>query len=373
MASEDRQQETYPADGDALLTPVSTGDNEQPPGTPGTPASRKIRRTLLLVMLVPLLLSGWMALYAFQSGPRQEEEYTIVTIPPGSGIRGIRQILAESELIHDDVRFFFLVKVLGLAKRLPAGEFRLPHGKTPGDLLRLLAVAKPVQHAVTIPEGLRLEEVADLFAAGSWCDREHFIALAHDRDFIASFGIKANSLEGYLYPDTYHLTHDLRDTQSLLAMQVKRFFQVWSDLSLTHPQSFSQHEVVTLASVVEKETGAASERPIIAGVFLNRLKSGMRLQSDPTVIYGLKNFNGDLTRSDLKNEHPYNTYVIPGLPAGPICNPGKKSMEAVLRPTASDYLYFVAKNNGRHQFSTNLDDHNRAVREYQLAEKPEKK
>jgi len=156
-------------------------------------------------------------------------------------------------------------------------------------------------------------------------------------------------------------------------MQVNRFHKVWAGLGSDPDHPLSRHEVVTLASVVEKETGAAEERPIIAAVFLNRLKARMRLQSDPTVIYGLDNFSGTLTRTDLRTEHPYNTYVVPALPVGPICNPGQKAMEAVLRPAATEFYYFVSKNNGTHQFSKDLAEHNQAVQEYQRRKKaPEK-
>lgn len=342
-------------------------DKAGPNNVPAFLKKRAVVRTAFLVLLCPMILAGWIALYAWQSAPRQEAEYTIVTIPSGSGLRQIRKVLAEAGLVNDDIRFLLLAKVLGLAQRLPAGEFRLSLGKKPGEVLRQLAKAKPVQYAVTVPEGLRIEEVADIFAAGSWCDREQFLALARDPEFIHSLGLPAvASLEGYLYPDTYHLTHDLLDTEGLLAMQVARFFQIWSVLPNDSEQQMqmSRHEIVTLASVVEKETGDAAERPIIAGVFLNRLKTGMRLQSDPTVVYGLGNFSGNLTRTDLKTEHPYNTYVVPALPAGPICNPGQKAMEAVLHPAPTDFFYFVSKNNGTHQFSKHLSEHNQAVNEF---------
>lgn len=352
--------------------PPHTG-NESPANGSVFLKKKALRWTAFFLLLCPIAAAGWLALYAWHSAPQQKTEYTIVTIPPGSGIRQIRKILAEAKLVDDDIRFLLLAKVLGLSRKLPAGEFRLSLGKKPGEVLRQLAMAKPVQYAVTIPEGLRLEEVAEIFAAGSWCDRDRFLALAHDPDFIHSLGLPSvPSLEGYLYPDTYHLTHDLRDTKELIAMQVARFFQIWSALPNNAGQQMSRHEVVTLASVVEKETGDSAERPIIAGVFLNRLKTGMRLQSDPTVVYGLEDFSGNLTRTDLKTEHPYNTYVVPALPAGPICNPGQKAMEAVLRPAPTDFFYFVSKNNGTHQFSKDLSEHNQAVQEYQHRKKSSK-
>jgi len=335
---------------------------------------KKAVRWAAFFFLAPMAFAGWLAFYSLQSGPASEAEYATVTIPSGSGIRQIRQILAQGGLIRDDIRFLLLAKVLGLARTLPAGEFRLSLGQQPGDVLRQLATAKPVQYAVTIPEGLRISEIADIFTAGGWCDRENFIDLAHDREFIESLGLKSvTSLEGYLYPDTYHLTRNIKDTKTLLTMQVDRFFKIWSALPQNETQQMGRHEIVTLASVVEKETADAAERPLIAAVFLNRLKTGMRLQSDPTVIYGLRDFSGNLTRSDLRSDHPYNTYVIPALPAGPICNPGQQAIAAVLQPAPTDYFYFVSRNNGTHHFSKNLSEHNQAVREYQQIKKAKQK
>jgi len=362
--------------------PIPEIDNERPPQMSNESPhngsvflkKRSVRWTAFFLLLCPMAVAGWLTLYAWQPAPQQKAEYAIITIPSGSGSRQIQKILAEAKLVDDDIRFLLLAKVLGLARKLPAGEFRLSLGKKPGEVLRQLATAKPVQYAVTIPEGLRLEEVAEIFAAGSWCDRDRFLALAHDPEFIHSLGLPSvPSLEGYLYPDTYHLTHDLQDTKDLIAMQVARFFKIWSALPNNAGQQMNRHEIVTLASVVEKETADSTERPLIAGVFLNRLKTGMRLQSDPTVVYGLENFSGNLTRTDLKTEHPYNTYVIPALPAGPICNPGQKAMEAVLRPASTDFFYFVSKNNGSHQFSKDISEHNQAVQEYQRRKKSQEK
>jgi UPF0755 protein len=357
------------------MTEIPDSDGQPPSGQPSALLSafnRKAVRWAVLLLLGPLALAGWLASYCLQSGPEKATEYAIVIIPPGSGIRQIQEILAQGGLIDDDIRFLLLAKILGLARSLPAGEFRLTLTQKPGDVLRQLATAKPVEYSITIPEGLRIPEIADIFAAGAWCDRERFIDLAHDPEFIQSLGLQSvKSLEGYLYPDTYHLTRNIKDTKTLITLQVDRFFKVWASLPQNTNQPMSRHEIVTLASVVEKETADAGERPLIAAVFLNRLKTGMRLQSDPTVIYGLHQFSGNLTRNDLKTDHPYNTYLIPALPAGPICNPGQAAMAAVLRPADSDFVYFVSKNNGSHHFSKNLSEHNQAVRDYQLKRKTE--
>ena len=179
-------------------------------------------------------------------------------------------------------------------------------------------------------------------------------------------------MEGYLYPDTYYLTRKGQTTADLLRMQVRHFFAVWNDIKVTPPLGLSPYEVVILASMVEKETAKAEERPIIAGVFYNRLKKGMRMQSDPTVMYGIENFSGRLTRKQLRTPSPYNTYTLKRLPVGPIANPGKAALMAVLHPEESSFIYFVSKNDGSHKFSKSLREHNRAVNKYQRSKKKKK-
>jgi UPF0755 protein len=254
----------------------------------------------------------------------------------------------------------------GTAGRLRAGEYLIPPGRTPLQILRLLEKGRVVHHPVTIPEGLNIGQIARILQQGKWIDDRLFVQLAHDPDFIRTFGLDLSSLEGYLFPDTYLLTRGEVSEKSILAMMVNRFLAVWTAATENTDPGMPRHEVVTLASMVEKETGAAEERPVIAGVFFNRLGRNMRLQSDPTVIYGLDDFDGRLTRDDLKKETAYNTYVISGLPPGPICNPGRESIEAVLRPADVPFLYFVSKNDGTHHFSATLKEHNKAVYQYQV-------
>ena len=312
----------------------------------------------------------WFHQYRALPGTGDSKDVVNVVIPKGSSVQQINRILARADLTPIDIRFVFLARYLDIATKLQAGEFMLHRGQLPEGLLRELATARPVQHAVTIPEGLVVSEIADIFAAGGWCDRELFIHLANDPEFVRKAGVSVGaSLEGYLYPDTYYLTRKAFTAEDLLQMQVDRFFSVWRPLARDLPPSLSSYDVLILASMVEKETGRAVERPIIAGVFLNRLQKGMRMQSDPTVMYGIKDFSGRLSRKDLRTPSPYNTYTLKRLPAGPICNPGKDALVSVLYPEKSSYLYFVSKNNGRHQFSTNLRNHNRAVNKYQRSGK----
>ncbi len=330
-------------------------------------------KRILLSLLAGVLLAtaggaGWLLLYALKPGPPSEEPATVVVIERGSSVTEIGHALGEAGLLHEDWRFAVLTRLLGVAPRLPAGEFLLPTGLRPVDLIRELAAAQPLEYSITIPEGFNLEEIASLLATDGWIDRQRFLEIASDPAMAGALGLGAvPNLEGYLFPDTYRLTRPPPDERQLIERLVGRALSVWERLATENdlPTDFDRHQLFTLASIVEKEAARADERPLIAGVFLNRLARGMRLQSDPTVSYGLPNFSGSLTRSDLRTETPYNTYVITGLPPGPICSPGEAALQAVLRPEETDYLYFVAKNDGSHHFSTNLREHNRAVRRYQ--------
>jgi UPF0755 protein len=323
------------------------------------------RVTLFLILCVVAFV-GWLMQYVEMRGPAATVESVIVTIPHHTSVAQVGKLLAEAGLIHNDIRFQILVRITGYSKKLQAGEIRLSTGRTPVEVLQQLSVAQSVQHPVTIPEGLRAEDIAKIFADGGWCDYNDFLHLIHDQGLIRSLGFDSlTSLEGYLFPDTYYLIKMSSDARTLIKMMVQRFRKVWGELGKETEGNIGLHDTVVLASVIEKETANPVERPIIASVFLNRLKQGMRLQSDPTVIYGIKNFSGNLTKDDLQTYTPYNTYLTPALPAGPICNPGKEALRAVLHPGQESYLFFVSKNDGTHQFSNTLPEHNQAVQKYQ--------
>jgi UPF0755 protein len=323
---------------------------------------------LALILFLSLAAAIWFACYVFTPSPGSGE--VIVEIPKGAGSRRIMALLAEKKLADEDIRFLALLRLLRTIEKkdppkLRAGEFSVPLGLNPLELIRFLHIAKPVQHRVTVPEGLTMAQIAEIFAKAGWADAAVFLQLCQDGDFIGSLGLEAGSLEGYLFPETYSLVRGETDERGIISSMVRRFLAVWKESGAKEYRGLNRHQLLTLASIVEKETGAASERTTIAGVFYNRLRGGMRLQSDPTTIYGIKDFNGNLTKADLLAETPYNTYVISGLPPGPICNPGKAALEAVLHPADVSYLYFVSKNDGSHQFSKTLAEHNRAVRQHQ--------
>jgi len=337
--------------------------------------SSTTEKKIILMMIISLFVAvlcfaGWFLQFATHPATGNKSESEAVVVPTGASVKEINSILARSGLVKDDVRFLVLARYLGLAAKLQAGEFALHRGQTPQELLKELATAKPIQHAVIIREGLNVVEIAKVFADGGWCDSEEYIRLAEDPVFLKSLGLGSyKNLEGYLYPDTYYLTRKGQTTADLIRMQVKHFFTVWKEIKAVAPLDLSSYEVLILASMVEKETAKTEERPLIAGVFFNRLRKGMRMQSDPTVVYGVENYSGKITRKHLRTPTPYNTYTLKRLPVGPISNPGKAALMAVLHPTKSDFYYFVSQNDGSHKFSSTLREHNRAVNKYQRSKK----
>ena len=331
---------------------------------------RRLRYPLVVLSLLLLLAAVWSAGYLLTPASLPADKTATVVIPKGSSLKSITALLANASLITDGagerLSFQILAKMSGRARRLPAGEFALGGGQRPLALLQALVTAKPLSYTITLPEGLTAAEMADILAREGWCDKAEYLRLMTDAAFIDKLGFaESPSLEGYLYPDTYQLSKADEGAENLIAMQTRRFKEVWKALGGDRLDAAAQRQAVILASLVEKETALAAERPLIAGVFTNRLRQGMPLQSDPTVLYGVAASPRPITRADLERSTPYNTYVIAGLPAGPIANPGKAALSAALNPAKTDFLYFVAKNGGSHQFSTTLEEHNTAVRQYQ--------
>ena len=287
-------------------------------------------------------------------------------IPDGSTFQHVAVLLEHERLIKSSSIFVLFGKSQSADRKVHAGEYELNPGMTPAEILSKLLNGQVLLHSLTIPEGLTLTQIADLVSQQGLTDREEFLRLAKDREFIVSLGIKAETLEGYLYPNTYKFPRGIRAREVLVAMVEQLWQEVGPDL-LTRMQELkmTMHEVLTLASVIEKETGSGGERPEISAVFHNRLKKHIPLQSDPTVIYGLPAFDGNLHKKDLSSPSPYNTYRVQGLPPGPIANPGIQAIRATLYPSDSRSLYFVSRNDGTHQFSATLIEHNKAVEKYQ--------
>jgi UPF0755 protein len=292
---------------------------------------------------------------------------TVIDIPSGQPFRVTTKVLFKAGLIKSPFRFSLLARLKGYDERLKAGEYILSASMPPIEILEKLVKGTVKLYKFTVPEGLNIYQIAELAAKEGFSEQSVFIENATDVSFARASGLSAETFEGYLYPETYYFPKNV-STKTIISSMVKRFWQVfrpeWKERS--RQLGFSIHEVVTLASIIEKETGVPFERPLISSVFHNRLKKKMRLESDPTVIYGLKTFDGNLNRKHLETLTPYNTYKIKALPPGPIANPGQASLEAALYPADTNYIYFVSKKDSTHQFSTNLKDHNQAVRKYQL-------
>jgi UPF0755 protein len=302
--------------------------------------------------------------------PESASREVAVAIPNGASNSQIGQILYRAGVIRSPEAFAWALKLrswVGKPASLKAGEQALDPAKDVWATIATLHKGNFKLYPFTVPEGRTMADIAASVEAAGLGRADDFLALCRDPAFIASLGVRASTLEGYLFPETYSFPRGT-PLKTIVAAMTEQFFRVWNKYSATAAmKGMSLADAVTLASIVEKETSQPNERPLIAGVFLNRLEKRMRLQTDPTVIYGLKSFNGNLTRADLENPHPYNTYVIEGLPPGPIASPGEEAIKAVLNPAPGDYLYFVSRNDGTHHFSTTLAEHNRMVNRYQRA------
>ena len=329
--------------------------------------AKAISYSLILLVLLGLGFGLWFYRYA-TTGPKgvKDQKVTLWIKPGQSFFTTIDQLRSAGLVKHPD-RFRWLAYLQGYERQIRAGEYELSSSMSPATILHTLVHGRPVLRKVVLPEGITMAQIAELLQSAGLTERGLFLDKATDADFATHLGIHAASLEGYLFPETYHFPKGI-SVEDIIVKMVDQFHAVFTPawVERARASGMSIHEVVTLASIVEKETGKAEERPLIAAVFLNRMKRNMRLESDPTVIYGLSEFTGNLTRRHLKTPTPYNTYTSRGLPPGPIANPGKASLEAVLYPANEPYLYFVSKNDGSHHFSRTFAEHRKMVRKYQL-------
>lgn len=321
---------------------------------------------LLAVVLVGAWL--WQDIDRFLHTPLAvPEEGLVYTVRPGASLGSLAADLEARGVLSNAFYLRLLGRWTGTAGRIQAGEYRIAPGTAPGALLQQLAEGAVISYAITLVEGWTFDQMMDAVRAHPAL--EHTLAGLPGAKIMQRLGRPGEHPEGRFFPDTYHFPRGTRD-QDLLerayAAMEKLLDREWrrraADLPLQSP-----YEALILASIVERETALASERPQIAGVFVRRLASGMKLQTDPTVIYGMgEAFTGNLTKRDLQRDTPYNTYVHPGLTPTPICMPGRDAVRAVLHPADGDSLYFVARGDGSHEFSATLSAHNRAVRTYQL-------
>ncbi|MBC8418386.1 MAG: endolytic transglycosylase MltG [Proteobacteria bacterium] len=318
----------------------------------------------ILILMVGVLMSVGVARFLVHPAKKKAPDQ-IFFVREGATLREVVGDLEKKGIITNKTPLLLWSRLTGYGSKIKAGEYRLNSGMAPLKVLNILSRGIIITHPITIPEGFTIRQIAEGFAEKGLADRAEFLALADNPEIVKGYAIPGPSLEGYLYPDTYRFGRG-QPTRLIVDVMVNRFFDIIAPLrQRIEASGMTLRQVITMASLIEKETGLSEERPVIASVFLNRLRKGMRLDSDPTVIYGLRDFDGNLTSKDLDTPTPYNTYVIKGLPLGPIANPGKEAIKAVLYPANTDYLYFVSKNDGSHHFSRTLAEHNRAVRMYQ--------
>jgi UPF0755 protein len=326
---------------------------------------------LLLVLLIGAGAAGYVVVrrlnepYRGFEGPEQ-----FVDIPAGANTRSIGNVLIDKGIIRDQITYRLALWVTGEARKLQAGEYRFDQPMTARDVVAKIARGEVYRIAITFPEGLTIAEMAKIFESHGFGTAASFVTAAHDASLAKPFDADARDLEGYAFPDTYSVPRKT-DAPALVHLMVERFERVLTPelRQAATDRGLTIRQLVTLASIVEKETAQSGERPEVASVYVNRLRRGMPLQCDPTVIYALERFgkyDGNIRKNDLQFDSPYNTYRYPGLPPGPIAAPGKASLEAAAHPADADFLYFVSRNDGSHAFARTLDEHNRNVQQYQV-------
>jgi UPF0755 protein len=329
---------------------------------------KKIRVTILEIISVMAgmsIIASLAATITLLAPVSSVVEWKEVEIPVGSSYTAGINRLKESGIIENSLPFLFLGKVSGSDKHLKPGFYQLSGSMSPLQIFNSLIEGRIIQYSVTIPEGVTLEVIKNKLEDKGLINDE-FWHLAYDRDFLSSLDIDAPSLEGYIYPDTYSFSKGT-EIRVIFRIMVQRMREELDDQLLARAAELgmTENQLLTLASIIEKEAIYNIERPVISAVYHNRLKKNMKLQADPTVRYGVKKKWKRIRYSDLRKETPYNTYVIKGLPPGPIASPGIKSIKAALYPADADYLFFVSKNNGTHYFSRTGEEHVKAVALYQ--------
>jgi UPF0755 protein len=331
-------------------------------------------KKFLAVVLFLIVIAGVGAVVMYRRVNQPYRGYAgteqFVDIPAGSGSSSIGDRLVAGGVIRDRATYRLALWLSGEGRHLKAGEYRFDRALTPFEVIDKLARGDVYVIHLTLPEGLTIAEMAKLFESHGLGPASAFVEAAKNAALVGDLDPAAKDLEGYLFPETYALPRKT-DADKLIRMMVTRFEHVFTPelRQAAASRNLSVRQAVTLASIVEKETARAEERPLVAAVFVNRLALRMPLQTDPTVIYALQRagtYTGNLRREDLAVDSPYNTYRYPGLPPGPIASPGRASLDAAVHPADADFLYFVSRNDGSHEFARTLDEHNRNVHKYQV-------
>lgn len=286
-------------------------------------------------------------------------------IKRGSTFRQAVEALAEKGLVRDKWVFLLFGKITGIDHKIKAGYYPLWGSMSPMEIFNAIRRGKVIEYEITVVPGDSLLEIAEKFSKTGITDAKSFMKLSADRNLLANSNVDAPSLEGYLFPDTYRFPKGL-DADEVISLMVNRLWEKYDSELLwqTYERGLTEREILTMASIIEKEAVVDEERPVIAAVYYNRLKKKMPLQADPTATYGIKSSKEKIFKGDLTRKTRYNTYVIKGLPPGPIASPGYKSIVAALNPEKVPYLYFVSNNDGTHKFSETLSSHNQAVKAY---------
>jgi len=329
----------------------------------------KVAKIILFSAIFFLIFCiSWFS-FEFCSPFKHSSERIILEVEKGQSAKEIAQNLKEKGIIKKTWPMLLGYRLFFSSQSLKAGEYAVSLPLSPKDILHILTEGNVILHAITVPEGLIIQETAELMESQGFAQKDDFIKASADASFISSLDQEASTLEGYLFPETYSFPKNTSAGEIVEAM-VSHFMQVFNSRWRRRADEIgmSVRDIVILASLIEKETSLPGEKKLVSAVFHNRLKKGMKLDCDPTIIYVLKReekFKDRLRTKDLRLNSPYNTYLYPGLPPGPIANPGRDSLEAALYPADEKYLYFVSKNDGSHHFSNTFREHQQAVNTYQ--------
>jgi UPF0755 protein len=326
---------------------------------------------LFSILLVPITFVVYMAFDFLTHPPSLDDSVVVFEVKPGETFKAVAAQLEQAGLITSAWKMNLYVRLRRSGGSVRVGEYELRRNFRPTEILTVLTSGKSIEYIVTLPEGANRFEMAEILDKTGLIKKADFLRVAEDRAMARdALGIEVENLEGYLFPETYHITK-YTGARALVFNMLGRFrenFKKVQEIKGWNRQGLTDHQVVTMASIVEKETGAPEERPLIASVFFNRLKKKMPLQTDPTIIYGLflenGSWDGSLPRAELQRPGPYNTYLNQGLPPGPISNPGFEALNAVGAPAKSEFLFFVSRNDGTHTFSKDYAQHSKAVSKY---------
>ncbi len=322
------------------------------------------KKIILLLMLIIFL--GAYQIHSIFKQPTSLSEKS-VDIPANTSLKSIAKLLEKEGVLNNQLPMIALAKMWGVSGKIKSGELMFHLPSSPQQALETLVKGTPVLHKITIPEGSTITEMAPWFEQAKIISAQEISNAFKDPKLLQAFGIKATNFEGYLFPSTYLFSKNEKTKKMIRVMldELKRNM-LPEDRVKAIALGWTDYQWITFASVIEKETARVDEYPLVSSVFHNRLKKGMKLQSDPTVIYGIPNYDGNIRKIDLQNDTPYNTYTRKGLPAGPICNPGAGALHASVNPAQTDYLYFVGNRQGQHVFTKTYEEHLKAVQQYQL-------